>query len=150
MAQGTKSFPVYFSEFNRYARETGWNDSVIINSLVESLSPERKTSLIGVDLPGALDACANVINKRYNNILRLTPKPAPRYNTTTPRTSTKLSSQPKHPDAMDIDTGTLGYALLGSSERERRTKLGLCFKCGSSSYLSNRCSVPMPKYDLRT
>jgi hypothetical protein len=150
MAQEKKSFPVYFSEFNRYARETGWNDSALINSLVESLSPELKTSLIGVDLPEALDACANVINKRYNDILRLTPKPAPRYNTTTPRTTTKSSSQPKHPDAMDIDTGTLGYAPLGSSERERRIKLGLCFKCGSSSHLSNHCSVPMPKHDLRT
>jgi len=150
MTQEKKSFPVYFSEFNRYARETGWNDSALINSLVESLSPELKTSLIGVDLPGALDACANVINKRYNDILRLTPKPAPRYNTTTPRTSTKSSSQPKHPDAMDIDSGTLEYAPLGSPERERRIKLGLCFKCGSKAHISRYCSVPMPQRDLRT
>ena len=77
MTQGTKSFPVYFSEFNRYAKETGWNDSALINSLVESLSSELKTSLIGVDLPGALNACVNVVNKRYNNILRLIPKPTP-------------------------------------------------------------------------
>ena len=75
MAQGTKSFLVYFSKFNRYARETGWNDSALVNSLVESLSPKLKTSLIGIDLLGALDACANVINKWYNDILRLTPKP---------------------------------------------------------------------------
>jgi len=152
MTQGTKSFPVYFSEFNRYAKETGWNDSALINSLVESLSSELKTSLIGVDLPGALDACANVINKRYNDILRLTPKPAPRYNTTTPRTSTKSSSQPKHPDAMDIDTGILDYAPLGSSERERRLKLGLCFKCGRKDHISKHCLVPLPTHrnDLRT
>jgi len=26
---------------------------------------------------------------------------------------TKLLSQPKHPNAIDINTGTLGYALLG-------------------------------------
>jgi len=30
--------------------------------------------------------------------------------------STKLLSQPKHPNAMDINTGTLGYAPLGSSK----------------------------------
>ena len=150
MTQGTKSFPVYFSEFNRYAKETGWNDSALVNSLIESLSPELKTSLIGVDLPGALDACANIINKRYNDILRLTSKPAPRYNTAPSRTSTKSSSQPKHPDAMDIDSGTLEYAPLGSPERERRFKLGLCFKCGSKAHISRYCSVPMPKHDLRT
>jgi len=28
--------------------------------------------------------------------------------------STKLLSQPKHPNAIDIDIGTLEYALLGS------------------------------------
>jgi hypothetical protein len=148
MTQEKKSFPVYFSEFNRYAKETGWNDSALVNSLIESLSPELKTSLIGVDLPGALDACANVINKRYNDILRLTPKSAPRYNT--PRMSTKSSSQPKHPDAMDIDTGNLEYAPKGSDERERRIKYGLCFKCGSNTHLSSHCSVPLPQTHIRT
>ena len=148
MTQEKKSFPVYFSEFNRYAKETGWNDSVLVNSLIKSLSPELKTSLIGVDLPGALDACANVINKRYNDILRLTPKSAPRYNT--PRMSTKSSSQPKHPDAMDIDTGNLEYAPKGSDERERRIKYGLCFKCGSNTHLSSHCSVPLPQTHIRT
>jgi len=64
--------------------------------------------------------------------------------------STKLLSQPKHPNAIDIDTGTLGYALLGFFKQERCTKLGLYFKCGSSSYFSNYCSVPMPQRELQT
>jgi hypothetical protein len=68
---------VYFSEFNYYIREIGWNDSVLINSLIKLLSPKLKTSLIGVDLLGALNTCANIINKRYNNILRLILKHAP-------------------------------------------------------------------------
>jgi len=71
-----KSFLVYFFEFNYYAKETGWNDSALINSLIKSLSPKLKTFLIGVDLPGALNTYVNVINKRYNDILRLIPKPA--------------------------------------------------------------------------
>jgi len=58
-----KSFLVYFSEFNRYIKEIGWNDSVLINSLIKSLSPKLKTSLIGVDLLRALNAYINVINK---------------------------------------------------------------------------------------
>ena len=71
-----KSFPVYFSKFNCYVREIGWNDSILINSLIKSLSPKLKTSLIRVDLLRALNACVNIINKWYNNILRLTLKPA--------------------------------------------------------------------------
>ena len=63
MAKRTKSFLVYFFKFNHYAREIGWNDSALINSLVKSLSPKLKTSLIGVDLLGALNACVNVVNK---------------------------------------------------------------------------------------
>ena len=72
-----KSFPVYFSKFNHYVKEIGWNNSILINSLIKSLSPKLKTSLIGVDLLGALNTCVNVINKRYNDILCLIPKPAP-------------------------------------------------------------------------
>ena len=69
-----KSFLVYFSKFNRYVKEIGWNDSALINSLIKSLSPELKTSLIDIDLLGAFNACANVINKLYNDILYLTLK----------------------------------------------------------------------------
>jgi len=32
--------------------------------------------------------------------------------------SIKLLSQPKHPNAMDINTRALEYALLGSSKQE--------------------------------
>ncbi len=71
-----KSFLVYFSKFNYYARETGYNNSILVNTLIKSLSPKLKTSLIGVDLLGALNAYANIINKRYNNILYLIIKPA--------------------------------------------------------------------------
>jgi len=51
---------------------------------------------------------------------------------------------------MDINTRTLGYALLGSSKRERRIKLGLYFKYRSNSHLSNYYSAPIPKYNLQT
>jgi hypothetical protein len=51
---------------------------------------------------------------------------------------------------MDINTRTLRYALLGSSKREQRIKLGLYFKYRSNSYLSNYYPAPMPKYNLQT
>ena len=54
----------------------GQNNSALINSLIKSLSPKLKTSLIGVDLLRALNACVTIINKWYNNILRLILKPA--------------------------------------------------------------------------
>jgi hypothetical protein len=58
-----KNFLVYFFKFNCYVKEIGWNDSALINSLIKSLSPELKTSLIGIDLLKALNTYINVINK---------------------------------------------------------------------------------------
>ena len=69
MTQKKKSFLVYFFEFNCYAKEIGWNDFVLVNSLIKSLSPKLKTSLIGIDLLKVLNTYINVINKRYNDIL---------------------------------------------------------------------------------
>jgi len=44
-------------------QKIGWNDSALINSLITSLSPKLKTTLIGIDLLGSLNAYINVINK---------------------------------------------------------------------------------------
>ena len=77
MAQGSKSFPLYFAEFYRYAKETGWNEPALINRLVESLNSKLKVSLIGVKLLDTLTTSANIINGLYNNILRLTLKYTP-------------------------------------------------------------------------
>jgi hypothetical protein len=56
-------------------KEIGWNDFVLINSFIKSLNLKLKTSLISIDLLKTLNIYTNVINKWYNDILRLTPKP---------------------------------------------------------------------------
>jgi len=45
---------------------------------------------------------------------------------------------------MDINTGTLEYALLGSPKQEKRIKLGLCFKYGSKNHILKYYLVPLP------
>ena len=73
MTQGDQSFPSYFAKFHQYSKETGWNDAAQINHLVESLNPELKRTLIGVTLPQSLEGCANLINRHYNDLMRLQP-----------------------------------------------------------------------------
>ena len=58
--------------------------------------------------------------------------------------SVKILSQPKHPNAMDIDTGNFKYALKGFTEQEQRIKYSLCFKCGSNTYFLSYCSILLP------
>jgi len=71
MTQNSKNFPTYFAEFHCYTKETGWNKSVLINQLVESLNPKLKVALVGVKLPKTVTDCTNVINGLYNDILCL-------------------------------------------------------------------------------
>lgn len=147
MSQGTSSFPVYFSRFHRYAKESGWNDIAQISRLIESLNPDLRSSLIGVSLPENLEQCANMINKHYNDILRLAPG-KPHYPTNQyPNHATRST---RDPNAMEIDSIKKSYAPFGSEERERRRKQNLCFKCGSSEHISPDCEVPIPKARIRT
>jgi retrotransposon gag protein len=156
MAQGDQSFPTYFAKFHQYSKETGWNDAAQINHLVESLNPELKRTLVGVTLPQRLGDCANLINRHYNDLMRLQPRPtqsrsAPKTTPTLTSTAARPSTRPptqankKDPDAMELDPGTQGYAPKNSAERQKRIKEGRCFKCGSKTHLSPDCSVPIPR-----
>ena len=63
--------------------------------------------------------------------------------------STKLLSQLKYPDAIDIDIRNLKYALKEFIKQKRRIKYSLYFKYRSNFYFFNYCSVPILKYDLQ-
>ena len=58
--------------------------------------------------------------------------------------SVKILSQPKHPNAIDINTGNLKYALKEFTKQEQRIKYGLCFKYKSNTYLLSHCSILLP------
>jgi hypothetical protein len=146
LTMGNWTFPVFFAQFHQYSKETGWNDAAQINHLVESLAPDLKRTLIGVSLPDNLQDTANLINRYYNDLMRLNPRRAYQSNTMTTATSTPS----KDPDAMDIDAGNKDYAPKNSPERQKRIKEGRCFRCGSKDHLSPKCSVPIPKRTLRT
>jgi hypothetical protein len=145
LSQGSRPFPIYFAEFHRYAKETGWNDTALINHLLSSLHQELKTALLGRERPPTLEACANMINRLYNDSLLLgvqtrAPPQKPRTHAAARRDS----------DAMDLDTANHGYAPAGSAERQKRIKEHRCFKCGSKEHISPTCSAPIPRSDLRT
>lgn len=130
LKQGRDSFPAYFSKFHRFAKESGWNDTALISRLIESLNEELRKSLIGIDLPDNLEQCANIINKLYNDILRLSTNP--RYTKPLYR-ATGTSSAQKDPDAMDLDA---------VQSRDECLRKGLCFDCGKPGHRAHECEEP--------
>ena len=77
MTQGFKNFPLYFTKFYYYTKETRQNKPTLINYLVKSLNFKLKVSLIEVKLPNTVTAYVNIINSLYNDLLRLTLKYMP-------------------------------------------------------------------------
>jgi len=77
---------------------------------VESLNPKLKAALVGVKLPETIADCINIINGLYNNILCFALKHMLWYS------AHQLYKTHKDSDAIDINTKTLEYTLLGSTE----------------------------------
>jgi Retrotransposon gag protein len=146
MSQETQSFPAYFVKFQRYARESGWNHAAQINRLIESLNPELQRTLVSETLPEKLEDCANLVNRNYNNLLRLNVKFSSPLSARTPTCPPKPM---KDPNAMDLDPHNSGYAPKNSAERQKRIKEGRCFKCGSKDHLSPKCTVSIPRHDVK-
>ena len=74
MIQGFKNFPLYFTEFYYYTKETKQNELALINCLIKSLNFKLKAFLIGVKLLNTITVYTNAINSLYNDLLRLTPR----------------------------------------------------------------------------
>lgn len=136
LEQGNKGFLNHFAEFRRYAADSELNEAGLIMELRRSLNKDLKRAMVGLRIPDKLNEYANQI-VQYDNDLR--------FINFRPMTYGKK----KDYDAMDLDQANLGYAPKDSVERERRKKLGLCFKCGSREHISSRCSVPMPTRTVR-
>jgi hypothetical protein len=125
MSQGDRNFPTYFSEFHRYAKQSGWNDSALVNRLLESLNGDLQNAMITLDRPDTLVDCAHTIQKIYNNMTLLK----------RPLYKGAQHSGPKDPYAMDLDK-------LSSEERDRCRKHGLCFNCKKHGHLTRDCKEP--------
>lgn len=135
LEQGKKSFLNHFAEFRRHAADADLNESAQIMQLRRSLSKDLKRAMVGEPIPDTLNAYANQI-LAYDNDLR--------YLDYKPSASTTYRPRHERHEAMDLDQVSTGYAPKDSAERERRKKLGLCFKCGSSKHISPNCTTPLP------
>jgi hypothetical protein len=109
-----------------------------------SLNLDLKKSMVGVKILPSLNEYANLISSYENNLYFL------RSEDTRYERRNYTNRALRDPNAIEIDAIENSYAPMGSVERERRRKEYLCFKCGSSKYISLGCKVPMPTARIRT
>jgi hypothetical protein len=132
LKQGNRSFISHFAEFRRIAADSDLNETGLIMQLKASLTTDLQRAMVGTVTPDTLNEYANQIS-RYDNDLRYIRGGNPRAS----------SPAPRHPDAMDLSS--LDYAPIGSKERERRIRKGLCLKCGSPKHISPDCKKSLPR-----
>lgn len=132
LKQGKRNFVSHFTEFRRIAADSELNETGLIMQLRASLNQELQRAMVGSLIPDSLNDYANQI-ARFDNDLRY-------INHHPQQIRTDTTSDP---DAMDLDSSD--YAPVGSKERERRRRKGLCYKCGKKGHLSPECAKPIPR-----
>lgn len=139
LKQGKRSFLTHFAEFRRLAVDADLNEPAQVLQLKASLNPELRKSMIGARVPDSITDYANLIAAYDADLRAINHSAQPRRQ----QHHQHRHSTASDPNAMDIDT--MDYAPVGSSERERRKRKGLCFKCGSDKHISPDCKVPIPR-----
>lgn len=144
LKQGRRSFVSHFTEFRRIAADSELNETGLIMQLKASLNSELQRAMIGTVPPDTLNEYANQI-ARYDNDLQYI---------RTRHSAPRVPAAPALDDRNAMDIDQLDYAPIGSKERDRRRRLGLCYKCGSANHLSPDCRKPLPsgpmKREIRT
>lgn len=133
LRQGNRPFWKFFTEFRTLASKAEAAEGAQYMLLKGAISPELQRLMITQTEADCLTDYVNTVAKIDEQL---------RFINGSSRTQ-HARTVIRNPDAMDIDN--LEYAPVGSVERERRLKKGLCFKCGSSKHISPDCKKTLPK-----
>jgi hypothetical protein len=137
LRQGKRPFWKFFTEFRTLASRAEASEDSQYMLLKGAISPELQRLMIAQPEPELLTDYVNLVAK-IDEQLRF-------INNSSHYQQTRRST--RDPDAMDIDA--MDYAPVGSEERDRRRRKGLCYKCGSSEHLSPNCKKSLPGQDSR-
>ena len=154
LRQKNRSFADYHAEFQRVARETGFNDDSKRSALMEGLSQELSQVLsYQANPPDSLPELIQLLQKLDNNLATLqaktrsTPARATKYtpNPTAPRspapTTVIQSPNPFANDPIDLNNSRSRQTRgpLTPEEKPRRYLNGLCMYCGEKGHKAAIC-----------
>lgn len=143
LKQGSRDFAAYYAEFQRFAPETGWDNTAKRFALREGLSRELQSALIPVvepeDLSEFVEQCQRIDQKlrRFGNQNRTPPQYHSRNTNSSPRPPVPVStSTGTHSGPMDLSAVR---RKLTTEERETRLREGRCLYCGGLGHIAREC-----------
>jgi hypothetical protein len=145
LRQGNTSFTEFIGEFDQLAEEAKADDTVRKIFLRNALNEDLSAALIYQKTPESFTAFVRLLMELDEN-LKQHRSVHPVRKHAVPRTSSRdapvpaPSSATPASNALRRDTPTSNsYAKIGSEERERRKREGLCYICASADHLSSKC-----------
>jgi hypothetical protein len=153
LKQGNRDFFAYYAEFQRYAPETGFDDTAKRVALRDGLSRELQTCLLPIAEPDDLSEFVELCQRIDQKIRRMSSQNRPQSLTPQPRTvnagspSSRPINQPStatgtHPGPMDLSALR---PKLSPEEKSRRLRKGRCLYCGELGHMARECPVKVNK-----
>ena len=157
LRQANRTFAEFFTEFNKYARRSNFNDKALKYHLRCALSKKLSRQLVNINLKdfsyqqlvqeyqtqdnqlraASLNVC------KTSSCFQPSVKPA---KTLLPAINLPVPSKPTTPDAYAMD---LTHSKLIPQEKERRCTLGLCFYYGLKGHITFTCPSKPTKADVK-
>ncbi|KAH0609333.1 uncharacterized protein H6S33_012819 [Morchella sextelata] len=160
--QRTRTFADYFAEFQRYAAESGMDETSRIEALMEGINAELDESIIHHETPTTVDACATLLqrldnrhraaeakrgNKKFWNITTTpAPRPPPANPVPAPRAAAPVANVPATENHLSFRSGgdvpmdpSGGRRRPTPAERNTRLVEGRCFYCGGVGHMVRDC-----------
>jgi Retrotransposon gag protein len=146
LRQGNREFTVFYAKFQELISELDYSEAAKVAALQQAVSPRLLDHLMNEKLPSDVNTFAQKLNTIDENLRYRQRRPDENWTTVTQKKSSTYNSRhdsrptkAQDPEPMDIDESRGRYAPMGSKEREKRTKEGRCFGCGSSKHLHREC-----------
>ena len=158
LRQANRTFVEFFTEFNKYAGCSNFNNKALKYHLRYAFSEELLRQLVSINLKDLsyqqlVQKCQTRDNQLRAASINVC-KTSPRFQlsiklakTSSPAINLHAPSKPITPDDNIMD---LTHSKLTPQEKERRRILGLCFYCGLKGHTTFTCPLKPTKAHVRT
>ena len=147
LRQDSDDFPAFYAKFQAQVPHAGMDDGGLLAAMTEAVNPRIRDRMIGMDpapetlavfvtIARRIDAGFRAEKECKTGITHASAPPKPR---SAPKTTTMTTATGTEAGPMDLSRKGGRFPRLSEQERQRRLRMGLCFRCGGQGHLSTNC-----------